>query len=190
MKKMKKSLICFVSIVITMVLFSSCKKANNDNTNGNTVADPSGTITTNLASWYMLYEGVATFPYVTQYASYPYIERIIGMDNSTLTTSFQIKLGGSGGGYINWDVEPSGASEVANIGAVNGLGNVTEKPSNGYTNNCSLEKGHGYVIRYKKSYDTPSDLTFYYARFYVVDWYTSSTTGGVVGAEIKLQSPF
>jgi len=170
---------------MTIVLFSSCEKDND-----NTVADPSGTITTNLASPILLYEGMATVPYVTQYQTYPYIQRYLGMDNSTLTTWFQVKLATDGVGYINWDVESSEGSEVANIGTMKGLGNVTVKPSNGYTTNCSLEKGHGYVVRYKKSYSTSSDTTFYYARFYVVDWYTSSTTGGIIGAKITYQSPF
>jgi len=182
---MKKKQIYAAMAIILIAIISSCTKDTKD------VPDPAGTITTNLNSWYMLYEGTASVPYVTIYDSYPYIQRILGMDISNLTTSFQIKLwdGQPNSGYFNGDVESSGGGETVNIGAVHGLGNVTDKPGSGYTNNCLLQKGHGYVVRYKKSYNTPSDVTFYYARFYVVDW-VISTTGGIIGANITLQNPF
>jgi hypothetical protein len=180
---MKTKQIYAAAAIIAIALISSCTKTKDN------VPDPTGTITTNLNSWIMLYEGTASVSYVTQYGTYPNIQRILGMDIPSLTTSFQIKLADAYNGYINWDVESSGGSEVVNIGEVNGLGNVTTKPASGYTKSCSLQKGHGYVVRYKKSYNTPSDATFYYARFYLVSWVVS-TTGGIMGANITFQSPF
>lgn len=82
-------------------------------------------------------------------------------------------------------------AEVANIGLVNGLGYVTQKPSNGYTNQATIEVSHGYVIRYKKAFQLNSaGLEYFYARFYVVNFLTSATTGGVNGAVIKYQKLF
>jgi hypothetical protein len=174
----------YLVIAIIAIAFSCTKTEDN-------VPDPAGTITTNLNSWYMLYEGTASVPYTTQYASYPNIQRILGMDLPSLTTSFQVKLdeGLPNSGYFNWDVESTEGSEAVNMGKVNGLGNVTTKPTSGYTKSCSLQEGHGYVVRYKKSYNTPSDINYYYARFYIVDW-VLNTSGGIIGANITLQNPF
>jgi hypothetical protein len=81
--------------------------------------------------------------------------------------------------------------EVANMGPCNGLGDVITKPSSGYSSASSIQEKHGYVVRFRKSYDqTDITLSYTYARFYVVNWLTSSTDHGVVGATIKIQYPF
>lgn len=69
----------------------------------------------------------------------------------------------------------------SSVGAVNGLGNVSYIPSNGWTNKIKVTPGEGYV-----AYDSYRDK---YYRIYVVD-YITSTLGGIIGADIKYQEPF
>lgn len=67
------------------------------------------------------------------------------------------------------------------FGAVKGLGNVSSIPTTGWADQVAVVPGYGYV-----AYDQ-SKKQFY--RIYVVDE-IASTTGGVIGAEIKYQKPF
>ena len=69
--------------------------------------------------------------------------------------------------------------QAANVGKVNGLGNIEKIPSTGYVTKLSVEPGYGYVF---KIMDT-------YARLYVVDWMID-TDGGIMGAKVKYQYPF
>ena len=175
-----KKISLFLCLLIVLGI-SSCTKESS------APADPTGTITTNLVSNIFLYEGLADPPYSTIYTTYPYVEMIVGMDAPTLNTSFQEKVSTSPGGYFNADVIASDIS-AANVGAVRGLGDVTQKPTSGYTTSCMLEIGHGYVVRYKHSYAS-ADQNYYYARFYVSEW-VISTSGGIIGAKVKMQYPF
>ena len=77
--------------------------------------------------------------------------------------------------YGNW--------KFASVGKVNGLGNVTKIPASGWANQVAIVPGHGYVGA--SSYEGRTD----YVRIYVIDWIIS-TSGGIIGAEIKYQSPF
>ncbi|MFH1296818.1 MAG: DUF5036 family protein [Bacteroidota bacterium] len=179
---MKTIIIYSFFTIILIALLSSCKKDD-------IVADPDGTITLTLnasAGW-IIYQGLDPNPIVSHM---PHIFFHFGMDPSTLNSLGTINycpspISGSGCGQIY------SAFDVANLGKVSGLGNVTIKPSSGYAPTCAIQKGYGYVIRYRKTHDQ-SNTTFpyYYARFYVVDWLTSATTGGVIGATVKYQNPF
>ena len=72
----------------------------------------------------------------------------------------------------------------ARVGKVAGLGNVTGIPSSGYATEVSVEPGCGYVAKIDRG---NGNVT--YVRIYVVSW-TEASTGGIIGAEIKYQSPF
>ena len=70
-------------------------------------------------------------------------------------------------------------AEFASIGEVNGLGNVSYIPKSGWASRVSVAPGHGYVA-YKNG-------TYY--RIYVIG-YIIDTMGGIIGADIKYQTPF
>lgn len=75
----------------------------------------------------------------------------------------------------------SGYVMFSSVGAVNGLGNVSYIPTNGWTDKIKVTPGEGYV-----AYDGYRNK---YYRIYVVS-YIVSTTGGIIGADIKYQEPF
>lgn len=71
--------------------------------------------------------------------------------------------------------------QIASIGQVNGLGNVSSIPTAGWAPAVAVIPGNGYVV-----YDGNND-EFY--RVYVTS-YIHSTAGGVMGANVKYQRPF
>jgi hypothetical protein len=180
--KIDKIALGIFSLVLMTTMLSGCKKESN------LIADPNGTITVSIndANNMFIYEGLAE----KQYAQYPYLIIAMAITTSTLNTNFAMTAcpdatNPHGSNFYNT------GGEAANIGAVNGLGEVTTKPTTGYSVRSTFEKGHGYVVRYRKSYDqTDTSLDYYYGRFYVVDWLRSATTGGVIGVTIKYQGPF
>ena len=160
-------------------------------------SDPDGTMTVNLSTTvdYGLFQGLADkqYPYtiypegkaVTAY--YPYVIICLSM-TPILNTHFNITVCPSLANPNGENFYNTGG-EVANMGTCDGLGDVTTKPSSGYSSVSSIQEKHGYVVRFRKSYDQ-ADITlpYTYARFYVVNWLTSN--GGVVGATIRVQLPF
>lgn len=72
----------------------------------------------------------------------------------------------------------------ASIGSVKGLGNVTNIPTTGWASKVAVIPGNGYV-----AYDNSYWGTKKFYRIYVTD-YIVSTTGGIIGAEVKYQEPF
>lgn len=68
------------------------------------------------------------------------------------------------------------------VGKVNGLGNITGIPNNGWATKVAVEPGNGYVVRYLFN-------SCYYYRLYVED-YILNTSGGIIGAKVKYQTPF
>lgn len=73
--------------------------------------------------------------------------------------------------------------QIACIGKVSGLGNVTAIPKSGWSKDMAIEIGKGYV--YYDSYDD----RFY--RIYTVSWLNpASDPDALVGVEIKYQQPF
>lgn len=67
------------------------------------------------------------------------------------------------------------------VGKVNGLGNITGIPKNGWAEKVSVEPGNGYIVNYQS-------LNKYYS-VYVSD-YITSTSGGIIGANVKYLTPF
>jgi hypothetical protein len=89
-----------------------------------------------------------------------------------------------------FNISTSYGGEAVDIGAVKGLGNVTSKPTSGYSNAAALLPGHGYVIRWRKSDNYPtSTQPYFYHRFYVTE-YSVNTAGGIMGVLINFQGPF
>ena len=69
--------------------------------------------------------------------------------------------------------------EFASVGLVSGLSKIKTIPTSGWSRSVAVVPGTGYVARYGSNY----------ARLYVVD-YIVGTTGGIIGATVKYQSPF
>lgn len=68
---------------------------------------------------------------------------------------------------------------IVSLGAMKGLGNVVTVPIEGWSTSVAVVPGNGYVVRNNGNY----------ARLYV-DSYMTSTSGGIMGATVKYQSPF
>lgn len=106
------------------------------------------------------------------------------VSDPTGTISLSMMKGSSGTAtkmgsiYIGDDYNFSGADFVS-LGTVKGLGNVSYIPTTGWAYNVSASKKHGYVAY--------SDGAFY--RIFVGDEIVG-TTGGVIGYDVKYQSPF
>lgn len=96
----------------------------------------------------------------------------------------------SGVGYIgisnqdNFTDRYGYSIEFCVVGWVSGLGNVRVAPELGWALDVAALKGYGYLVRNK---DATGHYT--YARMYVVD-YMVNTSGGIIGAYVKYQSPF
>lgn len=71
--------------------------------------------------------------------------------------------------------------KFASVKKVNGLGNVTGIPANGWAEKIAVVPGEG-VVAYG------NNGQFY--RIYVQDYIQAAGTGGVIGAEVKYQKPF
>lgn len=69
--------------------------------------------------------------------------------------------------------------EFASVGLISGLSMIKTIPTSGWSISAAVVPGTGYVLRSRSSY----------ARLYVVD-YIVGTTGGIIGATVKYQSPF
>ncbi len=67
------------------------------------------------------------------------------------------------------------------IGSVHGLGDVDYIPKSGWADQVSVMPGHGYV-----AYDEYAEI--YYRIYVIAD--IESTSGGIIGADIKYQKPF
>lgn len=80
--------------------------------------------------------------------------------------------------YINTGDNFAGAN-FTSLGIVNGLGNVSIIPSTGWASQVAVKPGCGYVAYTGGSF----------TRIYVED-YVISTSGGVIGTDIKYQEPF
>ncbi len=190
--EVKKNLLCAAAAIMSLFVFSSC-------TNDNPVAaaDPSGTITTNI-NYYAnptpitLYQGLADDgPYQGGWGvQCPYLMIVAGM-NVSLNFVFNVGINGvldfSTNQGTTWY---SGGTEVADVGKVNGLGDVTTKPTSGWASTCAIQVGHGYVIRFKKSKNyATANLPYLYARIYVVEW-VEDVSNEIIGAKMKYQVPF
>lgn len=69
---------------------------------------------------------------------------------------------------------------IASIGPVKGLGNITDIPLTGWSDQVAVTIGNGYVY-----YDGNQ-----YYRIYAVQWLKDVVLDGIIGVEIKYQTPF
>lgn len=92
--------------------------------------------------------------------------------------------------YISDDDNFHGGSFVlADIGSVNGLGNVSSIPTVGWAEKVAVTPGHGYVAaKYSWTSEETYNVTFY--RLYVIDYNIGAMSGGIIGANVKYQRPF
>ena len=67
------------------------------------------------------------------------------------------------------------------LGNMSGLANVKQIPTAGWASKVAVVPGNGYIV-----YDSSKDT---YYRLYVTG-YIVSTTGGIIGADVKYQVPF
>lgn len=163
----------------------SCKPSDS------TPPDPIGTITMNLNNSMplVLYEGANLDITDANYmVGYHFVKIELGIDVTSVTAGVNSILSLTNdnfNGYIYTD-----EGEISDLSAVNGLGNVIEKPTTGYAYNCAFIKGHGYVVRWKNSdsYNN-STLQYIYGRFYVFAFQTN-VLGEISGVNIKYQGPF
>jgi hypothetical protein len=165
---MKSKSIYLICAIALNTIILSCSSPNS----ANAVADPEGTVSQNINFTInplpiSIYYGLAAdgiFVPCSYCHTYPYVEILFGMNSSEdfyfSTTARQAAT------YSYYDDNAFSSAEIADIGAVSGLGAVTQKPSSGWVTSCAVTAGDGYVIRYKKSVNySDSALTFYYARW-------------------------
>ena len=171
-----------------LIVMSSCQKDE-------VTPDPEGTVSTALTnvSDLVLFKGIAADGgWSASGVTYPYLIIRMGMSYSALVTDFENQYSTKADFSDGWGTQGNeGSAEAVDMGKVDGLGDVKTKPTVGYTNRCSLQVGHGYVVRFKQSKDLNSTtLPYVYYRFYFESFLKSATTGGVNGGKIKMQGPF
>jgi hypothetical protein len=160
---------CFLATC--MCLAVGCSKDDDPNDPDNSVPDPAGTVTVNIAE----NAGIDIQGY-----SYSVI-RWHSPDNFYLAGGYYYE----GYNYQEYNVS------ICNLGAMSGLGNITKIPTSGFTvpkgndRSVACETGHGYVIKFENG--DGSNPT--YVRLYVVESIVS-TSGGIMGAKVKYQYPF
>ena len=81
--------------------------------------------------------------------------------------------------FLSGACNPFYVDRFVDLGPVNGLGNVSYIPKDGWAEQVMVVPGHGYV----------ADIMGQYYRIYVID-YAYSILGGIIGADIKYQTPF
>lgn len=105
-----------------------------------------------------------------------------------------LDIDGSNNFFLRYDGGQGGEMPerfIANVGSVDGLGYVETVPTSGWAARLAVQPGCGYVIRYRgsenqRNYYTMDASLERYARFYVVEWVTS-TAGGIIGAKVRFQ---
>ena len=75
--------------------------------------------------------------------------------------------------------------EMVDVGAVSGLSAINSIPQQGWSTKVAVLPGHGYIARI---YGYKTDR-LYYVRFYAIS-YIKGTSGGIIGANVKYQSPW
>ena len=106
------------------------------------------------------------------------------VDDPTGTITLAMRNSDNGATHLDniyIDKENFRGAYFVSLGPVKGLGNVSNIPTTGWAEQMAVIAGNGYV-----SY-SPSTNQFY--RIYVVADIIS-TTGGVIGADVKYQKPF
>ena len=126
---------------------SSDKNGNGNNSSGQTVPDPEGTVLVTIANngKNLYFDGGN--PVQGGYIS-------IGSDNL----------------YMSYANNFHSDEYIASVGKVKGLGEIIKIPTSGFVRVVSVEPSYGYVIQIGKNSNT-------YARLYVVEWVKSTSGG-------------
>jgi len=160
-----------------MFFVAGCEKNASENSS-NSAPDPEGTITVAMRSGNWMYTNAATKVQPDGcISSFFYI---------TTDDNF---VGGSSDYY-----DAGNDWKFVTVGKMSGLGNISKIPKSGWAAPVAVTPNTGYVARcvnlvgdgygnYWSSKDTV------YVRIYVMD-YIVDTSGGVIGANVKYQSPF
>lgn len=182
---MKTKAFNLLAILFMAILPLGLTACGDDDDNGGSVdnpittADPAGTITVNIrnknnggyGSDGVELKGLTTFTGSGyDYDGYLYIDEA---DNLFCSDDDD---------YDEWTYPDF---EIVSLGKVNGLGGIKNIPKSGWGNKAAVIPGYGYIVRGMES----NEYIRHYARIYVVD-YMESTTGGVIGAIVKIQCPW
>lgn len=156
---MRKVIVIAICLAGT-VMFSGCTEEGNDpidpNKPGAIVPDPQGTISVSLRNHANGHTSI-------------YPEGCYG-------EGFSVASDGN--------FSCSQGCEFASVGKVNGLGNVVEIPTTGWTKVLYASPGNGYVAAMVGSTGVG------YVRMFVTNYMTSASNGGVIGIYLNYQSPF
>lgn len=147
-------------IATSMFFVTGCSK-DDPNSPNNSVPDPEGTIRASMRNW-----SNGRTALTPDNCSYPFC---IGGDDNFSSTG-------------------NGLWRFVTIGKVNGLGNITKIPDSGWADYVAVLPGYGYVGA-GGYFSGHSIAGVTHVRIYVIDWITS-TSGGIIGAEVQYQSPF
>ena len=145
------------------LLFAGCEKENGIGTGSNSqVSDPNGTVVANIRNGYQ-----------TELYIFPAIPiQIDDINNFTTPTGWLPGLA------------------IVSVGQVSGLGSIKTIPQSGWSSSVAVVPSCGYVVATPWQEDGSINYDeLCYARMYVED-YILSTSGGIIGAKVKYQSPF
>lgn len=173
-------------IVAMFTLFVSCKKEKQEEKK----EDPAGAIEAfvrNDDRWSFATISLGRYNYTTTYYQSNFHE------NEPLEVGLDID--GSNNFFLRYDGGQGDEMKekfIACVGKVSGLGYIETVPSSGWSARLAVQPGYGYVIRYRGSenlrpYYTLDSSLERYARFYVIEWMTS-TYGGIIGAKVRFES--
>ena len=171
----------YLLVAFTTMAFASCDPSGLGTTNdgggtdvGGSVSDPEGTILVNLLADD---DGVSVGP-IQGYMNSGTGWTLAGRDLSIVLNR--------NGNLVMYDYQYSG--EIASVGAVNGLGNITNIPQTGYAGAAYAVKGYGYIGHgqdWQESLLGPKP----YVRIYVDD-VTYASNGLPQSVRIKYQFPY
>ena len=173
-------------IVALFTLFVSCNKEKQ-----NSKEDPVGSIEAfvrNDDRWSFATISLGRYDYTITYSGWsPDFH-----ENEPLEVGLDID--GSNNFFLRYDGGQGGEMKekfIACVGKVSGLGYIETVPSSGWSARLAVQPGYGYVIRYRGSENQRPNYTLdssleRYARFYVIEWMTS-TYGGIIGAKVRFE---
>ena len=159
---MKKHRLLMLMFASAAFIISCEKDAMMSGSNSQIIPDPVGTIIANVSNNYQ------TEQYI--FSAIPI--QIDGANNFTTPNGWLPGLA------------------IASVGEVAGIGNITSIPQTGWSSSVAVIPSYGYVVATPWQENGNIDYDhLQYARIYVVD-YIVGTSGGIIGATIKYQSPF
>lgn len=166
-------------MALACVGFTSCGDNDDDleDTNKKSNVDPEGTVVVNMRN-----DGKSWETVKIPQGTYTFYNSDGTTGQRTVESSIRIDKSNN---FVG--------SSIASIGAVSGLAKVNSIPSSGWTNSAAVVPGCGYIVKYewknvtvRESPYTTKNLVRY-ARLYVVDYMTSATNDGIIGATVKYQ---